>query len=252
MLSADIQILAFGLALLGVLGATVATLMPNWKVSMSMWTSIMTPTSQMQGLWMDCVCYSAGVFSCTMKNSPLTLPASLQAMRAAMVLCCMLATFGLCLASLGLKCTRWGGSYRAKGHTAIAAGGCFVLSSLLCLVPASWFTNEVITAFLTTDLPDSSKYQPGGALCITFVSAGFLLAGGVIFCLSCPGKRSRWPDQATSSDRNDQRRGRLREKQTKNVKLQTDEPNLGEPEHPPPCRHSSEDLKDSYSLQEYV
>uniref|UniRef100_A0A8C7Z6Y5 Claudin n=1 Tax=Oryzias sinensis TaxID=183150 RepID=A0A8C7Z6Y5_9TELE len=190
MLSADIQILAFGLALLGVLGATVATLMPNWKVSMSMWTSIMTPTSQMQGLWMDCVCYSAGVFSCTMKNSPLTLPASLQAMRAAMVLCCMLATFGLCL-----------------GHTAIAAGGCFVLSSLLCLVPASWFTNEVITAFLTTDLPDSSKYQPGGALCITFVSAGFLLAGGVIFCLSCPGKRSRWPDQATSSDRNDQRRG---------------------------------------------
>ncbi|XP_023808648.1 claudin-20-like isoform X3 [Oryzias latipes] len=205
MLSADIQILAFGLALLGVLGATVATLMPNWKAT-----------------------------------------------RAAMVLCCMLATFGLCLASLGLKCTRWGGSYRAKGHTAIAAGGCFVLSSLLCLVPASWFTNEVITAFLTTDLPDSSKYQPGGALCITFVSAGFLLAGGVIFCLSCPGKRSRWPDQATSSDRNDQRRGRLREKQTKNVKLQTDEPNLGEPEHPPPCRHSSEDLKDSYSLQEYV
>uniref|UniRef100_A0A3Q2ZU30 Claudin 20 n=1 Tax=Kryptolebias marmoratus TaxID=37003 RepID=A0A3Q2ZU30_KRYMA len=190
MLSASLQILAFALALLGVLGATVATLLPNWKVSINVWTSIMTPISQMQGLWMDCVWYSSGVFSCTVKNSVLSLPASLQMMRAAMVLSCMVALFGLFLASLGLKCTRWGGSQRAKGHTAVTAGGCFVLASLLCLVPASWFTNEVITAFLTTDLPDSSKYQPGGALCVTFISAGFLLAGGVIFCLSCPGKRS--------------------------------------------------------------
>uniref|UniRef100_A0A4W6DZJ0 Claudin n=1 Tax=Lates calcarifer TaxID=8187 RepID=A0A4W6DZJ0_LATCA len=188
MLSAAIQILAFALALLGVLGATVATLLPNWKVSTNVWSSIMTPISQMQGLWMDCVWYSSGVFSCTMKNSMLSLPAYLQTTRAAMVLSCMVATFGLCLASLG------------KGHTAIAAGGCFILASFLCLVPASWFTNEVITAFLTTDLPESSKYQPGGALCVTFISAGFLLAGGVIFCLSCPGKRTRRPDYASSAN----------------------------------------------------
>ncbi|KAG7999321.1 Claudin-20 [Nibea albiflora] len=119
--------------------------------------SIMTPISQMQGLWMDCVWYSSGVFSCTMKKLGAVVAGVSATTRAAMVLSCMVALFGLCLASLGLKCTRWGGSHRAKGHTAIAAGGCFVLASFLCLVPASWFTSEVITAFLTTDLPDSSK-----------------------------------------------------------------------------------------------
>lgn len=267
MLSAAVQILAFVLALLGVLGATVATMLPNWKVSMNVWSSVMTPISQMQGLWMDCVWYSSGVFSCTMKNSLLSLPAYLQSMRAAMVLCCLLAGFGLCLASLGLKCTRWGGSHRAKGRTAIAAGGCFILASLLCLVPASWFTNEVITAFLTTDLPDSSKYQPGGALCVTFISAGFLLAAGVIFCLSCPGKRSRRPEYGGSSSDPDERRRQVlpeeyehkpKARRQKSVRLQTDElkqeeePKVEQEVYTSPSKVPQKDIRDSYSLQEYV
>lgn len=278
MLSAAIQILAFALALLGVLGTIVATLLPNWKVSINAWSSIMTPISQMQGLWMDCVWYSSGVFSCTMKNSVLSLPAYLQTTRAAMVLSCVVASFGLCLASLGLKCTRWGGSHRAKGHTAIAAGGCFILASFLCLVPASWFTNEVITVFLTTDLPDSSKYQPGGALCVTFISAGFLLAGGVIFCMSCPGKRTGRPDYDSPADpdrllmyRDERRRRELqtervqpKNRQNKSVQLQMDEVKQEKPPQEKPDqdqeqkRYSSpsklppKDIKDSYSLQEYV
>ncbi|XP_039981837.1 claudin-20-like [Xiphias gladius] len=271
MLSAAVQILAFALALLGVLGAVVATLLPNWKVSVNVWSSIVTPISQMQGLWMDCVWYSSGVFSCTMKNSVLSLPAYLQTTRAAMVLSCMVASFGLCLASLGLKCTRWGGSHRAKGHTAIAAGGCFILASFLCLVPASWFTNEVITAFLTTDLPDSSKYQPGGALCVTFISAGFLLAGGVIFCLSCPGKRTRRPDRASCADpdrlvlcRDEQRkreprpeREQPKKRPNKTVQLQMDKMRQEKPGqeqrlYSSPSKLPQKDIKDSYSLQEYV
>lgn len=276
MLSTAIQILAFALALLGVLGSTVATLLPNWKVSIEGWSSFMTPIQQMQGLWMDCVWYSSGVFSCTMKNSVLSLPPYLQTTRAAMVLSCLVASFGLCLASLGLKCTRWGGSHRAKGHTAIAAGGCFILASFLCLVPASWFTNEVITTFLTTDLPDSSKYQPGGALCVTFISAGFLLAGGVIFCMSCPGKRSRRPDfgSAAHPDRlltyRDERwrrqlqmeRVQPKNRPKKSVQLQTDEVKPEQDQHQDqdqerrlhssPSKLPPKDIKDSYSLQEYV
>lgn len=265
MLSTAVQILAFALALLGVLGATVATLLPNWKVSINVWSNIMSPISQMQGLWMDCVWYNSGVFSCTMKNSPLSLPAYLQTTRAAMVLCCMVASFGLCLASLGLKCTRWGGSHRAKGHTAMAAGGCFILASFLCLVPASWFTNEVITAFLTTDLPDSSKYQPGGALCVTFISAGFLLAGGVIFCMSCPGKRSRRPDRASSNNPVQQQQMRAlptvrqqpKKRQNKTVQLQMckvkqEEAVKEQRLHSSPSKQPPKDIKDSYSLQEYV
>ncbi|XP_030628851.1 claudin-20-like isoform X2 [Chanos chanos] len=187
--SSAMQILAFALALLGILGATVATLLPNWKVSADVGTNIMTSISQMQGLWMDCAWYSTGVFSCTLKYSVLALPAYLQTARTTMVLSCMVGTLGLCLAALGLKCTRWGGSHRAKSHTAIAAGGCFMVAGVLCLVPASWFTNEVITTFLDSKIPETSKYEPGGAVYVAFISAGFLLAASVIFCLSCPSKR---------------------------------------------------------------
>uniref|UniRef100_A0A8B9K704 Claudin 20 n=1 Tax=Astyanax mexicanus TaxID=7994 RepID=A0A8B9K704_ASTMX len=196
--SSTMQMLAFILALLGVLGATVATLLPNWKVSADVGSNIMTAISQMQGLWMDCTWYSTGVFSCTLKYSVLALPAYLQTARTTMVLSCMLATFGLCLAALGLKCTHWGGSHRSKGHTAIAAGACFVIAGVLCLVPASWFTNEVITTFLDSKVPKSSKYEPGGAVYVAFVSAGFFLAGGVIFCLSCPRRRNGPLDSVSS------------------------------------------------------
>lgn len=198
MLSSALQILAFALALLGVFGATVATLLPNWKVSAEQGPNIITAISQMQGLWMDCTWWSTGVFSCTLKYSVLALPAYLQTARTTMVLSCMMATLGLCLAALGLKCTRWGGSHRAKGHTAIAAGACFMVSGVLCLVPASWFTNEVITDFLDARVPESSKYEPGGAVYVAFVSAGFFLAAGVIFCLSCPGKREGPLDSGSS------------------------------------------------------
>uniref|UniRef100_A0A8C5AYE2 Claudin n=1 Tax=Gadus morhua TaxID=8049 RepID=A0A8C5AYE2_GADMO len=190
MLSSALQILAFALALLGVLGATVATLSPNWKVSADVGANIMTAVSQMQGLWMDCTWYTTGVFSCSLKHSVLALPAHLQAARTSMVLSCMAGSLGLCLAALGLKCTRWGGGRRAKAHTAVAAGGCFVFAGVLCLVPASWFTSEVITAFLDASVPDSGKYEPGGAVYVTFISAGFLLAAGVLFCMSCPGSGS--------------------------------------------------------------
>ncbi|KAF7651849.1 hypothetical protein LDENG_00104750 [Lucifuga dentata] len=253
MLPAAVQILAFALALLGVLGAAVATMLPNWKVNVNVWAQMVAPACRVQGLWMDCVWYSSAVFSCTMKNSVLSLPPYLQATRAAMVMSCLVASLGLCLAALGLKCTRWGGSHRAKGRTAIAAGACFILSSLLCLVPASWFTNEVVSGFLNTDVPDSSKYQPGGALCVTFVSAGFLLAGGVIFCLSCPGKRRQ--DSSTSTNTaglllHAEEERRLRREVRPNETMKMDELKkqlrCSSPKPPP------KDMKDSYSLQEYV
>lgn len=189
MTSTGMQIFGFVLALLGIMGAMVATVLPNWKVSADVGSNIITAISQMQGLWMDCTWYSTGMFSCTLKYSVLSLPAYLQTARTTMVLCCVLAAMGLCLASLGLKCTKWGGGRRSKQHAAIASGSCFVAAGFLCLVPASWFTNEVITNFLDSSVPESNKFEPGGAVYVAFVSAGFLLMGGCIFCMSCSGKR---------------------------------------------------------------
>ncbi|XP_039604088.1 claudin-20-like [Polypterus senegalus] len=189
MASAGMQILAFISALLGVFGATVATLLPNWKVSADVGSNIITAISQTQGLWMNCTWYSTGMFSCTMKHSVLVLPAYLQTARTTMVLSCVLAVLGICLCSFGLKCTRWGGGRQAKRHTAIAGGVCFILAGILCLIPAAWFTNEVISSFLASSVPESNKYEPGGAVYVAFVSAGFLLVGGLIFCISCTRKQ---------------------------------------------------------------
>uniref|UniRef100_A0A3P8UCJ4 Claudin n=1 Tax=Cynoglossus semilaevis TaxID=244447 RepID=A0A3P8UCJ4_CYNSE len=121
MASTGMQIFGFVLAILGIMGAMVATVLPNWKVSADVGSNIITAISQMQGLWMDCTWYSTGMFSCTLKYSVLSLPAYLQTARTTMVLCCVLAAMGLCLASLGLKCTRWGGGRRSKRHAAIAS-----------------------------------------------------------------------------------------------------------------------------------
>ncbi|XP_077409746.1 claudin-20-like [Vanacampus margaritifer] len=256
MLSAAAQILAFALALLGTVGATVATLLPNWQVSIRAWSSMVAPMWHTRGLWMDCVWYGAGVFSCTTNNSPLAPPPYLQTTRAAMVLSCLLAVFGLCLASLGLRCTRWGGGPRAKGRTALAAGGFFVLAGALCLGPASWFTSEVVAAFMSARRPDRSKYQPGGALCVTFVSAGFLLAGGVIFCLSCPGSTSS--DYPTPTDldgfaltRVERRCPRTQSHNREKAPVSVDSP-TAEKMHASPSKRVPKDVKDSYSRQEYV
>ncbi|KAG9336110.1 hypothetical protein JZ751_002457 [Albula glossodonta] len=189
MASAGVQIFAFILALLGIFGAMVATLLPNWKVSADMGANIITAISQMQGLWMDCTWYSTGMFSCTLKYSVLSLPAYLQTARTTMVLSCVLAALGLCLASLGLKCTRWGGGRRAKRRAALAGGSCLVAAGLLCLVPASWFIDEVISSFLDSSVPESSKFEPGGAVYVAFVSSGFLFLGGAVFCVSCSAIR---------------------------------------------------------------
>lgn len=256
MLSTAVQILAFALAVLGLGGTAVATLLPNWKVSTSSWSSL-TPVWRMQGLWMDCVCYTSGVFSCSPKPSLLSLPASLQTTRAAMLLSCVLGLLGLFLACLGLKCTRWGGSRRAKGHTAMAAGACFILAGVLCLVPASWFTNQLISDFLRAELPESSRFQPGGALCITFVSAGFLLAGGLILCMSCPGRTSSQPSRGSSADLH----GFLAQRDKRSLtgprpeERKSDGAEQKNPEQKvylPPSRKPPKDVKDSYSRQEYV
>ncbi|XP_064810083.1 claudin-20-like isoform X1 [Oncorhynchus masou masou] len=243
MASTGMQIFAFVLALLGIMGAMMATLLPNWKVSADVGSNIITAISQMQGLWMDCTWYSTGMFSCTLKYSVLSLPAYLQTARTTMVLSCVMAAMGLCLASLGLKCTRWGGGRRAKRHAAIASGGCFIAAGFLCLVPASWFTKEVITNFLDRSVHESNKFEPGGAVYVAFLSAGFLFVGGSIFCVSCSGKRPGHQDMILLPPPDklllQQQQHLLQQQQQDQLQHQY-------------CSLSPLDNKTGYSLQDYV
>ncbi|XP_037676189.1 claudin-20 [Choloepus didactylus] len=185
MASAGLQLLAFGLALLGAFGMFVATLLPNWKVNMDVGSSILTAIVQLRGLWMDCTWYSTGMFSCTLKYSSLSLPIHVQAARAAMVLACLLSAFGICTSTVGMKCTRLGGDREAKSHASFAGGVCFMSAGISGLIPTVWYTKEMISDFLDLTVPESNKHEPGGAVYIGFISAMLLFISGMIFCTSC-------------------------------------------------------------------
>ncbi|XP_021246910.1 claudin-20 [Numida meleagris] len=185
MASAGLQFFAFMLALFGVFGNIAATLLPNWKVNADVGSNIITAITQMQGLWMDCTWYSTGMFSCTLKYSVLSLPVYIQTARTTMVLSCILSAFGICITTVGMKCTKLGGDTDSKSHTCFAGGVCFILAGIFGLVPTSWYTREIISNFLDQTIPESSKHEPGGAVYIGFISAGFLLVAGAIFCTSC-------------------------------------------------------------------
>ncbi|XP_071662544.1 claudin-20 [Patagioenas fasciata] len=189
MASASLQFFAFILALFGVFGDITATLLPNWKVNADVGSNIITAITQMQGLWMDCTWYSTGMFSCTLKYSVLSLPVYIQAARTTMVLSCILSAFGICITSVGMKCTKLGGDTDSKSHACFAGGVCFILAGIFGLVPTSWYTREIIANFLDQTIPESSKHEPGGAVYTGFISAGFLLIAGVIFCTSCFNKQ---------------------------------------------------------------
>eukprot|EP00069_Balaena_mysticetus_P000764 bmy_14906T0 len=185
MTSAGLQLLAFALALSGVSGVLMATLLPNWKVNVDAGSSIITAIVQLQGLWMDCTWYSTGMFSCTLKYSVLALPTHVQAARAAMVLACVLSAVGICTSTIGMKCTRLGGDRETKGYACFAGGVCFLSAGVSGLIPTVWYTKEIIANFVDVTVPESNKHEPGGAVYIGFISAMLLFISGMIFCTSC-------------------------------------------------------------------
>ncbi|XP_008060431.1 claudin-20 [Carlito syrichta] len=190
MASAGLQLLAFILALSGVSGVLMATLLPNWKVNVDEGSSILTAIVQLHGLWMDCTWYSTGMFSCALKHSILALPVHVQAARATMVLACVLSALGICTSTVGMKCTRLGGDRETKSHASFAGGVCFMSAGISSLIPTVWYTKEIIANFLDLTVPKSNKHEPGGAVYIGFISALLLFISGIIFCTSCIKKNT--------------------------------------------------------------
>lgn len=184
MATAGLQLLALVLALCGVFGVLAATLLPSWKVNVDAGSNIITAIVQLQGLWMDCTWYSTGMFSCALKYSVLSLPAHVQAARAAMVLACVLSALGTCTATVGMECTRLGGDAKTKSHTSLAGGLCLLSAGVSGFIPTVWYTKEIVANFLDLTVPESNKQEPGGAIYIGFISAMLLFTSGMIFCTS--------------------------------------------------------------------
>ncbi|EPQ11839.1 Claudin-20 [Myotis brandtii] len=185
MASMCLQLLAFVLAFCGVSGVLAATLLPNWMVNLDTGSNVITAIVQLQGLWMDCTCYSTGMFSCTLKFSVLTLPTHVQAARATMILACVLAVSGICTSTVGMQCIRLGGDRESKSHASFAGGLCLMSAGISGLIPTVWYTKEIVANFLDLTVPESNKHEPGGAVYIGFIAALLLLISGTIFCTFC-------------------------------------------------------------------
>ncbi|NXJ61974.1 CLD14 protein, partial [Rostratula benghalensis] len=184
MASSAVQLLGFSLSLLGLIGTLIATILPHWWRTAHVGTNIITAVAYMKGLWMECVWHSTGIYQCQVHRSQLALPRDLQAARAMMVISCVLSMLACVIAVIGMKCTQCAKGTPAKASIAVSGGIVFILAGLVCLVPVSWTTNDVVTDFYSPVLPSGMKYEIGQALYLGFVSASLTILGGALLCTS--------------------------------------------------------------------
>ncbi|NXA64053.1 CLD14 protein, partial [Mohoua ochrocephala] len=187
MASWALELLGFSLSLLGLIGTLIATILPHWWRSAHVGTNIITAVAYVKGLWMECVWHSTGVYQCQVHRSQLALPADLRAARAMMVISCLLSVLAAGVAVVGMRCTRCAEGGPAKASIAGSGGIGFVAAGLLCLVPVSWSTNDVVMDFYNPTLPAGMKYEIGQALYLGFVSSTLSMLGGALLCTSCLG-----------------------------------------------------------------
>ncbi|XP_045894719.1 claudin-7-B isoform X1 [Micropterus dolomieu] len=217
MANKGLQLLGFALALLGVIGLIIGTIMPQWKMSAYVGDNIITAVSMYEGLWMSCAFQSTGQMQCKVYDSILQLNSALQATRALMIVSIIVTVAGLGVACMGMKCTNCGGDDKTKkanisitGGVIILVGGkkpfnvFFLFSSLwtvsviylyfptaLCSVVAcSWYANDIIKAFYNPFTPVNTKYEFGSAIFIAWAGAALAVIGGGMMSASCRRQKS--------------------------------------------------------------
>ncbi|XP_035397653.1 claudin-2 isoform X2 [Cygnus atratus] len=84
MVSMGLQLVGYAIAFLGYVGTLTTTLLPSWKISSYIGSSIVTAVSFTKGLWMECATYSTGITQCDIYSSMLNLPSDVQAAQALM------------------------------------------------------------------------------------------------------------------------------------------------------------------------
>ncbi|KAL2081710.1 hypothetical protein ACEWY4_023563 [Coilia grayii] len=177
-----VQLLGFFLGLLGLLGAVVSTLIPQWRRTAFVGSNIITATCYMKGLWMDCVWHSTGIYQCEAYRSMLALPQDLQAARALMVFSCVTSVLAVALSTVGMKCTHCAEEGTSKHSLARCGGVGFLSAGLSCLVTMCWTTDNTIRDFYSPQLAIAMKYEIGWSVYIGYVSGSLSVIGGVVLC----------------------------------------------------------------------
>ncbi|RVE63601.1 hypothetical protein OJAV_G00137970 [Oryzias javanicus] len=191
MAHSGLQILGFTLALLGVFGLIIGTILPQWKMSAFVGSNIITAVSMYEGLWMSCAFQSTGQIQCKVYDSILQLNSALQATRALMVVSIIVCVVGLGVACMGMKCTNCGGDDKTKKSRIALAGGIIILVGALCtMVACGWYTHDIVQAFYNPFTPVNTKYEFGAAIFIAWAGAFLCLIGGGMLSASCPREKS--------------------------------------------------------------
>ncbi|KAM4546205.1 claudin-4-like [Fundulus diaphanus] len=189
MASMGMQVLASALCIAGWIGVFASCVLPMWRVTAFVGSSIVTSQTDMEGIWMSCVFQSTGHIQCKPFESQLALSADTQAARALMVLALATGSVGLLLAFVGGKCTRFLDKDGAsKGRVAVAAGLMLMVTGLLCLIPTAWAAMLVVRRFHSAAI-DAQRRELGACLYIGWGAAILLILGGGLFIHSaCPLK----------------------------------------------------------------
>ncbi|XP_012976197.1 claudin-4 [Mesocricetus auratus] len=199
MASMGLQVLGIALAVLGWLGAILSCALPMWRVTAFIGSNIVTAQTSWEGLWMNCVVQSTGQMQCKVYDSLLALPQDLQAARALMVVCILVAAVGMLLSVVGGKCTNCMEDETTKAKTMIGAGVVFILAAMLAMVPVSWTAHNVIRDFYNPLVVAGQKREMGASLYIGWAASGLLLLGGGLLCCNCPPRSNDKPYSAKYS-----------------------------------------------------
>ncbi|DAA15026.1 claudin-4 [Bos indicus] len=191
MASMGLQVMGIALAVLGWLGAILSCALPMWRVTAFIGSNIVTSQTIWEGLWMNCVVQSTGQMQCKVYDSLLALPQDLQAARALIVICIILAVFGVLLSVVGGKCTNCVDDESSKAKIMIVAGVVFLLAGLLVMVPVSWTANNVIRDFYNPLVASGQKREMGASLYVGWAAAGLLILGGALLCFNCPPRNDK-------------------------------------------------------------
>ena len=186
-----LQVMGIALAVLGWLGAILSCALPMWRVTAFIGSNIVTSQTIWEGLWMNCVVQSTGQMQCKVYDSLLALPQDLQAARALIVICIILAVFGVLLSVVGGKCTNCVDDESSKAKIMIVAGVVFLLAGLLVMVPVSWTANNVIRDFYNPLVASGQKREMGASLYVGWAAAGLLMLGGTLLCFNCPPRNNK-------------------------------------------------------------
>lgn len=193
------QLLASAMCLLGWAGIIISCVLPMWRVTAFVGTTIITSQTTWEGIWMACVVQSTGQIQCKPYESVLALSSDMQASRALIVLAIATGGAGLILAFIGGKCTRFLDEEGevVKGKVAVAAGAVLIITGLLCLIPTSLVAGLVVRDFYSTSV-DAQRREIGACLYIGWGASILLIIGGGLFISSARPFKAHDADKSPS------------------------------------------------------